>query len=243
LNSHASSAAARLDIFESRIRPGNSCSQQITPDDAVEAAGEQMSEPQLDEPVSLVPIPIATPPPNPPETTVLGQNPNPIPAVLSPKSLLAEAMTVYGTLEDKSSATKKEMVLYVQGATLYYTNTAFCSIQEVENKFYDNFHNWNEEDFSIAKSYLVSIRDKLLDLGVKIRKEARINISLALAGHLAAMKKTNLNLARLKPSSADSHHSTVHTSHRAQRNGNNSERPETQDPCKYHVRLIYPKLV
>jgi hypothetical protein len=80
-------------------------------------------------------------------------------------------MTVYGTLEDNSSATKKEMVLYVQGATLYYTNTAFCSIQEFENKFYDDYHNWNEEDFSIAKSYLVSLRDKLLDLGVKIRKE------------------------------------------------------------------------
>jgi hypothetical protein len=160
-SSYAPSAAARLDILESRIRPGNSSSQQISPDDAVEAAGEQMSEPQIDETVSLVPIQIATPPSNPPETTVLDQNSNPIPAVFSPKSLLAEAVTVYETLEDKSSATKKEMVLYVQGATLYYTNTAFCSTQEVENKLYDDFHNWNEDDFSAAKSYRVSIRDKL----------------------------------------------------------------------------------
>jgi hypothetical protein len=102
---------------------------------------------------------------------------------------LSEPRVIYETMEDKSAASKRELALYVQGAAECYSEATFASVEEAEEKFLHDFGDWTEEDFQLVKPHLSVLRNTLVELGLEIRKEARLKMSIALVGYLATLKK------------------------------------------------------
>lgn len=187
----------RVDSLERSLEPGGARLEAENEGEAELALGSPVAAAQ--QPDDTVPVPPSSPP-----AVETGTNTDRT-QHLAP----ADPLLVYESLEDKKNASKRDLVLFLRGATQHYSMTSFSSVREVEEKFYDDFHDWTEDDFTVARSYVGALRDKLLELGVPIRKEARLKISFALASHLAMMKRQlsvpNDKSPRLAPMGTSDH--------------------------------------
>jgi hypothetical protein len=86
----------------------------------------------------------------------------------------SDAAETYENVSDKGVASKKDSFFFVQGATDHYKTAKFATPEDAERTFFEEFYDWTEEDFNVAKLHIGSILDILLTLGVQIHREARL---------------------------------------------------------------------